>query len=141
MPSRREASQAWQRNWLTATQRSITPQNEREAGEHDGPSADEENIFQTRGPAEVLTEFGERREGESAESYSNHRPLERSAAADVTVHQSIKVLAAYAGTHGIHDASRGRLPLVEICRLRANDDLDFLAVADLGAADGQETSC
>src|SRR5262252_1370411 len=66
---------------VTATQRPITPQNEREAGEHDGPSADEENIFQTRGPAEVLTEFGERREGESAESYSNHRPLERSAAA------------------------------------------------------------
>jgi hypothetical protein len=46
---------------ITATQRPITPQNEREAGEHDGPSADEENIFQTRGPAEVPTEFGERR--------------------------------------------------------------------------------
>ena len=93
---------------VTATQRPITPQNEREAGEHDGPSADEENIFQTRGPAEVLTEFGERREGESPEAYADHRPLERSAAADVTVHQSIKVLAAHAGTHGIHD-ERGRV--------------------------------
>jgi hypothetical protein len=46
---------------VTSTQRPITPQNKREAGEHDGPAADQEKVSQARGPAEALTEFGERR--------------------------------------------------------------------------------